>query len=1432
MKTFITIFLLAVATCSTWAQTNPTPQTLPYSQNFAGFTGSSTSYPAGWQGWTISGSMSTSFNTSAPNGNQALAGGDNSSSTAGVFDMNGKIGFLSTGSNIRTICLAINTTNLTNISVSWDAATQQQTSPGRIDSMVLQYRVGTSGTFTNVSGSGYKNNASSTINSGTAASNISAIKITLPAACENQSNVQLRWIYKDNTGSGNRPSFSIDNIVVNSATIPSITRSSPNQVSAGTLYQGDIDKPISNFQLAAASSYASLNSLAFKTAGTYATASDITNFKLWYNPTSNTFASASQIGTTQSGVTTGSTVTFNSLNTLIDVSTSGYFWITTTLSSTATVGTTLYADTPAFTFALSTQSGSISTAGTQTIAVALPTITLTNGTIASGSITQNTGSNVLYRIDVTVATSNATLNSLSFRTAGTYVASNLTNYKLWYSTNNSFGAGSPTNISTLTSLLDTGSMHTFSSLGQAFPSGATGYLFITTDLPCAATAGKTINVSAISSSSLTFASGTPTGSGYTVGGTKTIVPAAPLVVTSVAAGGNGYSGQVSVSWTNPTGCFDEVMIVVAPASNTANPTGNNGSTYNANLTYGSGTAIGNGFVVYKGSSSPQIIKGLTNGNTYYFKIYTRWDTAWTSGVTTEVMAGSFVQPTLTEIYLPQYIQGTTSGSNSNRIPFAYRVKLDNLLPNSVYRYINQVVVSTDASNVNGAGNMIFIDSNNTYSRSTSSSFSISGQYGVFRTNSSGSYTGWFITEPTSNSRFATGNQLYMNIALNDGRNGTTAQSWLRTLNTVSVINLSNSQTSSDGTGLYGLSHANAKNIVMVYDNENGSGRPISGTFVESDGTAQTSANNYATFYNSNVEGVSSAWGCIIPNANLSNGIRRVAYFDSTGNSVYAVTSSDGVWDAISTVSPTAGSTGIMLPRSGCSKLVIDKNVTLQSSLKVSTGGIFLSGGILNIGTNTLTDSGTISRVSPSLGQIDASSGKMVFANNTPSGIGTGAFTGNILKLSILGTQPLSYTHSLSVTDTLVNTGSFDGEISMSGVNLQRIIGTGVVRNLSINNSAGVTLANGNTQTISNVMIFYNGILSTNTSSGNGIILGGNAAIYESNSSYLSGRLYTSRKVFKNVTNTFGGLGLNINESTQDSNNYEVTRVTGIPISSGNPGAFTGNQGIKRYYTINPSVNSNLSANVVFYYREGELNGISEGSLRIYTHPDPYTNGSWTDLGGAVRIDIFNNTIGNDPLFPISHFSTWSFSSDATPLPLELVSLQARMVNGHGVINWVVANEDANSTYELYHGLSPNDMQWMASKNALANGEEAKYAVNHSNLESGIHYYQLYSSTLDGKRKLLGIATLNPSVNVGDVNAQMIIYPNPASNEIHVFIPDHINTPSKLKLISMDGMLVKETAIQAQTKASFDISDCAKGIYFINICGANNEIISSQRVVKY
>jgi hypothetical protein len=153
-----------------------------------------------------------------------IASSGASNNAGGVHNYNGKMGILSSGSSNPGITIAINTTGFNSIQVNWDAMTIRNPYDGgsntRINEMGLQYRVGTSGAFTNVTGSTYQNNTTTQTGAGvTTPQNNQSLSITLPAACNDQGIVQLRWIMRDAGGSGGRPGFAVDNISISGTPI-------------------------------------------------------------------------------------------------------------------------------------------------------------------------------------------------------------------------------------------------------------------------------------------------------------------------------------------------------------------------------------------------------------------------------------------------------------------------------------------------------------------------------------------------------------------------------------------------------------------------------------------------------------------------------------------------------------------------------------------------------------------------------------------------------------------------------------------------------------------------------------------------------------------------------------------------------------------------------------------------------------------------------------------------------------------------------------------------------------------------------------------------------------------------------------------------------------------------------------------------------------
>jgi hypothetical protein len=212
---FLTL-LLMLGVNGVMGQTNPTAFALSGgSFTFTTQTATNTAYPTNMQGWTTGTNNITAITTAAPGADQSLVA-SGSATTSGLSNLGSNgFNFLPTSSSpnrqVGAICVSLNTTGRSSILVSW-LADDQTSGSTREMNISLQYRIGTSGTFTDVSSSTY----TTSNNSDKASQSFS--NIALPGACENQSVVQIRWItYESASQTGSRDAIRLDEITISSS---------------------------------------------------------------------------------------------------------------------------------------------------------------------------------------------------------------------------------------------------------------------------------------------------------------------------------------------------------------------------------------------------------------------------------------------------------------------------------------------------------------------------------------------------------------------------------------------------------------------------------------------------------------------------------------------------------------------------------------------------------------------------------------------------------------------------------------------------------------------------------------------------------------------------------------------------------------------------------------------------------------------------------------------------------------------------------------------------------------------------------------------------------------------------------------------------------------------------------------------------------------
>ncbi len=130
------------------------------------------------------------------------------------------------------------------------------------------------------------------------------------------------------------------------------------------------------------------------------------------------------------------------------------------------------------------------------------------------------------------------------------------------------------------------------------------------------------------------------GTGYLlrlVSGTITSAPSAAVSILTTVPEATSFAavpsnGTVTLTWTNPTRCFDQALVVADVVPVTGQPSGN---VILANPIFGSGASVGTGYAVFTGTAQTVTVTGLTNGQTYHFKVFTQSGNTWSSGVSVQ-----------------------------------------------------------------------------------------------------------------------------------------------------------------------------------------------------------------------------------------------------------------------------------------------------------------------------------------------------------------------------------------------------------------------------------------------------------------------------------------------------------------------------------------------------------------------------------------------------------------------------------------------------------------------------------------------------------------------------------------------------------------------------------------------------------------------------
>jgi hypothetical protein len=163
-----------------------------------------------------------------------------------------------------------------------------------------------------------------------------------------------------------------------------------------------------------------------------------------------------------------------------------------------------------------------------------------------------------------------------------------------------------------------------------------------------------------------------------------------------------------------------------------------------------------------------------------------------------------------------------------------------------------------------------------------------------------------------------------------------------------------------------------------------------------------------------------------------------------------------------------------------------------------------------------------------------------------------------------------------------------------------------------------------------------------------------------------------------------------------------------------------------------------------------------------------SGGTWSldgDCAPGLALSNLNSGMGTPVAtrLNLTGFSDFGIAAtDGVPYPVEMLSFQASLVNGHdALLEWQTASEQNNQGFQVQRGTSPSAFQTIGWVNGGGTTNSARsYMFTDPNLAPGVYYYRLNQVDFNGAQTPLNVVELR--VGIQSEVLATALFPNPAT----------------------------------------------------------------------
>ncbi len=261
----------------------------------------------------------------------------------------------------------------------------------------------------------------------------------------------------------------------------------------------------------------------------------------------------------------------------------------------------------------------------------------------------------------------------------------------------------------------------------------------------------------------------------------------------------------------------------------------------------------------------------------------------------------------------------------------------------------------------------------------------------------------------------------------------------------------------------------------------------------------------------------------------------------------------------------------------------------------------------------------------------------------------------------------------------------------------------------------------------------------------------------------------------------------------------------------------------RFYSLN-SENTDLHTELG---NDGESPGaisdFNADSIKItkisgVTDLDPFATGGTRTLHNPVVSDY--STTGKSYTIGITSFSGFTphFNplNPDTPLPVELISFEASIVNSTILLDWATASEIDNDKFLIQRSLDGEVFETIGE--VAGNGTTSdlqEYSFADKSPISGIAYYRLKQIDFDGKFEYSPLVAVN--YLDGANGLRVLLFPNPAKDFFKVSLEADINVNNITgQLIDPSGRIIRTQLSRDGLAYTVDTKHVNNGLYILQL----------------